>query len=125
MNTLAAFSDSRDQQRRFRDAAGITICAAKKESCDMSKPCTMDDKYYEVVPAGSVAERLFIRARARIYRDFVALMRPAGVSTILDVGVSDVPAEGANLIERLYPHPQNITAAGLEGVMYFSVGILQ
>ena len=32
---------------------------------------------------------------------------------ILDVGVSDIVSEAANLVERKYPYPDRITAAGL------------
>jgi hypothetical protein len=73
----------------------------------------VDEHYYEVVGAKSLAERLLIRARARIYQDFVACCRPGPNTTILDIGVSDVVNDGANLLERQYTYPKNITAAGL------------
>jgi len=73
----------------------------------------VDQHYYEVAGAHSLAERLLIRARERIYQDFVACCRPGPETTILDVGVSDVINDGANLIERHHPHPGQITAAGL------------
>lgn len=73
----------------------------------------VDGKYYEVVPAKSVAERLLIAARERIFHDFMARMRPAPSDRILDVGVSDIVNEGANVLERNYPYPGNITACGL------------
>jgi SAM-dependent methyltransferase len=70
-------------------------------------------KYYQVAQLGSLSERLMIRARNQIYRDFLSVVRPTLNDRILDVGVSEVIGEGANLIERLYPHPQCITAVGL------------
>ena len=73
-----------------------------------------DDRYYEVAQPGSLAEQLLVRARNRIYRDFLSTMRPAADFSILDVGVSTVVGEGANLLERLYPHPARITAVGLD-----------
>lgn len=73
----------------------------------------VDEHYYEVAGANSIAERLLVRARARIYQDFMACCRPGPETTILDLGVSDVVNDGANLLERLYPHPKQITAAGL------------
>jgi SAM-dependent methyltransferase len=79
----------------------------------MSDHARLDEKYYQVVRPGSLSERLLIKARNGIYRDFMAFMRPASTDRILDVGVSDVVSDGANLIERLYPHPQCITAVGL------------
>lgn len=72
-----------------------------------------DDKYYQAVPAKGIAERLLIAARDRIFRDFMALMSPTASDRILDVGVSDVINGGANVLERAYPHPHNITACGL------------
>jgi SAM-dependent methyltransferase len=60
-----------------------------------------------------LAERALILARDAIYRDFLHLMSPSDTDRILDVGVSDVVNDGANLLERLYPHSHNITAVGL------------
>ena len=45
----------------------------------------------------------------------MALMRPSPQDRILDIGVSlDTGALEANALERYYPHPSNITCAGLE-----------
>lgn len=76
-------------------------------------PDTVDDRYYEVMKPGSLAERLAVIARVRIYQDFLRLCRPGDDDRILDVGVSDVVGEAANLLERRYPHPRRLTAAGL------------
>jgi SAM-dependent methyltransferase len=73
----------------------------------------VDEKYYQVVAPRSLSERLLIAARDRIYEDFLRLTRPVAADTILDVGVSDVINEGANLLERKYPHGERITAVGL------------
>jgi hypothetical protein len=73
----------------------------------------IDQEYYLEVPAGGMAERLMIAARDRIFGDFVARMRPSASDAILDVGVSDVINDGANVLERSYAHQQNITACGL------------
>lgn len=74
---------------------------------------TVDQRYYGATQANGLAERLLIKARARIYEDFIACCAPTPATTILDVGVSDVVNDGANLLERQYPHPGRITAAGL------------
>jgi SAM-dependent methyltransferase len=73
----------------------------------------MDEKYYQAVPSRSLSEKLTIAARDRIYDDFVRRCRPAPHDTILDVGVSDVVNDAANMLERKYPYPDRITALGL------------
>jgi hypothetical protein len=73
----------------------------------------VDEKYYQQAPEESIAERMLITARDRIYKDFIARMRPAGSDLILDVGVSDVVGNGANVLERRYDQQQNVTACGL------------
>lgn len=73
----------------------------------------VDGKYYEVATPQSVAERLVIRARDRIYDDFIRLCRPQPQDKILDIGISDVVGDAANVLERRYPHLANITAVGL------------
>jgi hypothetical protein len=73
----------------------------------------LDSKYYQVVPSHSLGERLTIAARDRMYDDFIRHCRPGADDTILDVGVSDVVNDAANLLERKYPHPDRITALGL------------
>lgn len=73
----------------------------------------VDARYYEVATPRSFAERLMILARDRIYDDFIRLCHPTSEDTILDVGVSDVISEGANVLERRYPNQQRLTAVGL------------
>ena len=73
----------------------------------------VDQKYYQVVPPSGIAERLLIAARERIFRDFMAHMHPTPSDRVLDVGVSDVVNDGANVLERSYPYRRNITACGL------------
>jgi hypothetical protein len=74
---------------------------------------TIDDKYYQVVKPAGLAERLLIAAREKIYADFLEHMQPAPDSRIADVGISDVVSDGANVLERNYPHLGNVTACGL------------
>jgi hypothetical protein len=73
----------------------------------------LDEKYYQALAARSLGERLAVAARDRVYADFLAHCRPAPTDRILDVGVSDVINDAANVLERNYPHPECITAAGL------------
>ena len=72
-----------------------------------------DSQYYQVVARRSLAERVLIAARDRIFGDFMARMQPGPTDRVLDVGVSDVVNDGANVLERSYPHPHNMTACGL------------
>jgi hypothetical protein len=73
----------------------------------------MDEKYYQAMRSSSLTERLVIAARDRIYDDFMRCCRPAPHDSILDVGVSDVVNDAANMLERKYPYPDRITALGL------------
>ena len=73
----------------------------------------LDEKYYQAVPPRSLGERLTIAARDRIYEDFIRYCAPTPEDAILDIGVSDVVNDAANMLERSYPHPERITAAGL------------
>jgi hypothetical protein len=73
----------------------------------------MDEKYYQAMRSSSLSERLVIAARNRIYDDFIRCCRPEPHDSILDVGVSDVVNDAANMLERKYPHPDRITALGL------------
>ena len=79
----------------------------------MSTAEHLDGKYYQVVAPRSLSERLVILARDRIYADFIRRCRPTPRDKVLDVGVSDVINDAANVLEREYPHPENITAVGL------------
>ncbi len=72
-----------------------------------------DEKYYQVARPRSLGARLMTRARDVVYADFLRICGPRPDETILDVGVSDVITDGANVLERKYPFPQRITAAGL------------
>jgi hypothetical protein len=73
----------------------------------------LDQKYYQAVPARSLSEYVLIAARDCIYEDFIEHCRPRASDMILDVGVSDIVSDAANLVERKYPYPDRITAAGL------------
>jgi hypothetical protein len=83
----------------------------------MSK--VIDEKYYRVVPNGSLAKRVLNRARDRIYDDFLTTVRPKPTDKILEVGISDVVSDDANVVERKYPYPERITACGLGDAVEF------
>lgn len=73
----------------------------------------VDARFYQVATPGSLAESMVVSARRAIYRDFVRIARPTRRSPILDVGVSDVVNDAANMLEQRYPFPDRLTAAGL------------
>ncbi len=78
-----------------------------------------DERYYRIATPGSLAEWLVIKARDRIYDDFVRLTSPGPATSIVDVGVSDVVGEAANVLERKHPWRGQIVAAGLGSAREF------
>ena len=60
----------------------------------------IDEQYYQVAAPRSWGERLVIVARDRIYADLIQHCDPGPDDRILDVGVSDVVNDAANLLER-------------------------
>lgn len=70
-----------------------------------------DDVYYESM--GGVATRLTLAGRRAMFALFMAEMAPRRTDRVLDIGASTVETAEANIIEKLYPWPDNITAAGL------------
>jgi hypothetical protein len=85
----------------------------------------IDQRYYQSVPPRSLRERLLVAARDRIYEDFLRTCRPQRHDTILDVGVSDIVNDAANLVERKYPYPDRITAVGLSSASAFRAAFPQ
>lgn len=79
----------------------------------------MDERYYQVVEQDSLAQKLAVAARRRIYQTFLKFCQPQPNSRILDIGVSDTPHDIANIFERSYPHLENVTAVGLGEGMHF------
>ncbi len=81
----------------------------------------VDSRFYQVSRPGTLAERMVIAARKTIYRDFIRIAGPTHECSILDVGVSDVINDAANMLERQYPFPDRLTAAGLGRPASFQV----
>ena len=73
----------------------------------------VDSRFYQVSKPDSLAERMVIASREAMYRDFMRIVQPSPTATILDVGVSDVINDAANMLERRYPYPDRLVAAGL------------
>jgi SAM-dependent methyltransferase len=120
------------QPKAFFSVAGLLITSSARvavwqhlvpEDCPNSNteqygralvmPDVVDQKYYEVVKPSSMSERLMIAARDQMFTDFLRFAKPTSDSLILDVGVSDVISDAANVLERKYQYRQNVTACGL------------
>ena len=73
----------------------------------------LDAVYYRDGVNTTLAMRMLKTARTTMFKLFMAEMRPAESTRILDVGVSDDENVGANFLEKLYPWKENITCAGI------------
>ena len=98
----------RDTFNDLRPSRLLSLCSRHHRL-----PKILDRKYYQVAPSNGVAEKLLISARKRIVSDIIRQMRRTPSDRIVDVGVSDVTNDGANVLERTYPYQRNITACGL------------
>jgi len=66
---------------------------------------------YSNVTKGSFADRASMRARRRMYETLAGRIDLDGMRTVLDVGVTaDQDHIASNFFEKLYPHPERITA---------------
>ena len=72
-----------------------------------------DQVYYEGAGKITMQRDLAWAARMRIYQRFLKLMTPTAETTIVDIGASDRETREANILEKHYPHPQNITCGVL------------
>jgi SAM-dependent methyltransferase len=79
----------------------------------LQKEQNIDAIYYAHGGKLSLAKRVSIFARDRMYEHFIRSMMPDRESTVLDFGVSEDITNDANALERRYPFPQQITCAGL------------
>jgi hypothetical protein len=59
------------------------------------------------------ADRSLIEMRSKIVKNFVSSFVPDRDDTILDVGASAERHPSSNMLEKLYPHTNMITATGL------------
>src|SRR4029079_16044457 len=67
----------------------------------------------------SLAARVAVRARRRMYQRFLASTAIQPDETLLDVGAtSDQTYEGSNYLAAWYPHKHRITAAGLDDAAF-------
>lgn len=81
---------------------------------------TSDDVYYRDSRRVPWAKRLSWQARNRVCDLFFAIMQPTASTRVLDLGVSEEDTSfEANMLERRYPWPDNLTCAGIhEGTVF-------
>lgn len=66
-------------------------------------------------PLRSLASKVALGARHKMYALFVELLDPQPSDLVLDIGVTpDTSLPDSNFFEKLYPHPENITATSIE-----------
>ena len=73
---------------------------------------TINKEIYKNIGEKSLAERLLLKARKNMFRDFVDYVQPHEYTSMLDVGVSDVQSRCVNWLEHVYPYPSRIHACG-------------
>ena len=79
-----------------------------------------EDKSSEYIgpKLGGFATRLSWYARQKMFNLLMALANPSAATTVLDVGVTSDRREDCNFFEKLYPHPDKITAVGMEDAAF-------
>jgi Methyltransferase domain len=69
---------------------------------------------YNLATPDSMAVKVGLRVRERMFATFMSRFAPARNETVLDIGVtSDQDYSVSNYFERLYPYKERITASGL------------
>lgn len=75
--------------------------------------------YYEHQPNPlGLVGRVSLHARRKMFETVMRLARPTAETSVLDVGVTADRREESNFFEKLYPHPERITAVGLEDASF-------
>jgi SAM-dependent methyltransferase len=68
-------------------------------------------------PLSHLRSKYALRARERMFLEFMQALRPGAADRILDLGVTpDTSLPESNYFEQRYPWPHNITAASIEDV---------
>src|SRR5215467_14125031 len=58
--------------------------------------------------------RMAARERVKMFDLLMHTMKPSGLTSVIDVGVTSAHRQDSNAFERAYPHPHRITAVGIE-----------
>jgi len=78
-----------------------------------------DAKYFEhQARFSSIVEHFSTRARLKMLRSMLEIAQPDANTSVLDVGVTSNRRSDSNFFERFYPHPENITALGLDDASF-------
>jgi hypothetical protein len=82
----------------------------------LSRPQPADvNAQYNLAAPGSVADKVAIRQRRKMFSDFVDQMNISADDTLLDVGVtSERRYQHSNYLEAWWPHKDRITAVGID-----------
>ncbi|MBI1272494.1 MAG: methyltransferase domain-containing protein [Alphaproteobacteria bacterium] len=76
---------------------------------------TADQQYYAYSHNLPLVPRVAHRARTSVFDYFMKVMQPVAADKVLDLGVSlENSSALSNMFERLYPHPAQMTCAGIE-----------
>ena len=76
------------------------------------------DYYMHQEKISGIAEALSNFARKRMLETFMKVLAPEAATTIVDIGVTCDQRSDSNFFEKLYPHPERITAVGLEDASF-------
>jgi len=74
-----------------------------------------NQKYFQYFTfgLGRIIDKILYQKRREIFECFITEMSPTEKDTVLDIGVSDEDHPSSNLLEKLYPYTNRITAVGI------------
>ncbi len=88
----------------------------KTPSASKSEVLTSEFQYHGTL-LGFV-ERASLSARKKMLEKLIGYHKPTQQTRILDIGVTSDTRIDSNFFEQYYPHPENITAVGLEDASF-------
>jgi SAM-dependent methyltransferase len=84
----------------------------------MSKRVKSIKSAYVQKNLGGVISKISWYARQRMFRSLMEIAQPTPETSVLDVGVTCDRRQDSNFFEKLYPHPNQITAVGVEDAYF-------
>ena len=76
------------------------------------------DYYQHQEKISGIANAISSYARQRMFKSFMSALLPDEQSSIIDVGVTCDRRADSNFFEKVYAHPEKITAVGLEDASF-------